>query len=143
MSHEHTGGKAPVVVVAAVCIEEGRVLLSQRKTGTHLAGAWEFPGGKVEPGEDPRDALRRELTEELGIVVWVGAPVEVTFHAYETKDVLLLFFEVTRVAGSPEPRPLDVADVKWAASADLRDADFPAADVAVLASVRTRLGSKS
>jgi 8-oxo-dGTP diphosphatase len=139
MSHENTGGKAPVIVAAAVCIEAGRVLLSQRKRGTHLAGAWEFPGGKVEPGEDPRDALRRELVEELAFVAWIGAPVEVTFHAYETKDVLLLFFEASRVAGSPDPKPLDVADVRWARADELCDDEFPPADLAVLARVRALL----
>ena len=131
----------PVVVAAAVVVEQGRVLLSQRKSGTHLAGAWEFPGGKVEPGEDPRGALARELEEELGITCEVGAPVEVTFHRYPQKDVLLLFFEATRRPGSAEPRALDVADVRWAAAGDLRDEEFPPADVAVLARVRARLTS--
>ena len=56
-----------VVVAAAVLIEAGRVLLTQRKAGTHLAGAWEFPGGKAEPGESPGQALTRELREELGV----------------------------------------------------------------------------
>ncbi|HEY6462348.1 MAG TPA: NUDIX domain-containing protein, partial [Polyangiaceae bacterium] len=63
------GGEAAlktVVVAAAVMVEGRRVLVTQRKAGTHLAGAWEFPGGKVEAGEDPREALRRELREELG-----------------------------------------------------------------------------
>jgi len=71
-----------VLVAAAVIVEDTRVLLTQRKPGTHLAGAWEFPGGKVEPGEDPRAALVRELDEELGIEVSVGEIVEVTFHRY-------------------------------------------------------------
>src|SRR5580700_61069 len=102
-----------VMVAAAVLIEEGRVLLTQRKAGTHLAGAWEFPGGKVEPGEDPRDALARELREEVGVEATVGEIVDVTFHRYEEagKAVLLLFFEATRAAGSGEPRAIDVADV--------------------------------
>jgi 8-oxo-dGTP diphosphatase len=129
----------PVLVVAGVLIEQRRVLLSQRKSGTHLAGAWEFPGGKVEPDEDPRDALRRELGEELGIDVDVGGPVEVTFHRYPTKSVLLLFFAVTRREGSPEPRALDVAAVRWAAIDELRDELFPPADVAVLVTVRALL----
>ena len=96
-----------VVVAAAVLIEQSRVLLTQRKAGTHLAGAWEFPGGKVEPGEDPREALRRELAEELGIDATAGEIVDVTFHRYEdaAKAVLLLFFEATRDAESPIPRP--------------------------------------
>ncbi|MFO0549128.1 MAG: (deoxy)nucleoside triphosphate pyrophosphohydrolase [Polyangiaceae bacterium] len=148
MSHEPREGKAcaperaerpPVLVAAAVLIEAGRVLLSQRRAGTHLAGAWEFPGGKVERGEDPRAALRRELVEELGITCSIGAPVEVTFHAYPSKDVLLLFFEAEREPGSPEPRALDVADVRWARADELVDEAFPPADLAVLARVRERL----
>lgn len=129
-----------VVVAAAVILEGGRVLLSQRKRGTHLAGAWELPGGKVERDEDPKGALARELREELGIDAEVGDILEVTFHRYPEKSVLLLFYEARRRAGSPEPRALDVADVKWASPAELHDPDFPPADTAVLAKVRARLG---
>lgn len=129
----------PVIVAAAVLVEKQRVLLTQRKKGSHLAGAWEFPGGKVEPGEDPRDALVRELQEEVGIDVTVEDPVEVTFHAYPEKSVLLLFFAVRRREGSPEPRAIDVAAVKWGAVDDLQDALFPAADVPILAKVRRLL----
>ena len=128
-----------VLVAAGLIFEEERILLTQRKSGTHLAGAWEFPGGKVEPDEDPRDALARELAEELGIDVEVRDIVEVTYHRYATKNVLLLFYECARRSGSPAPRPLDVADLKWAALGDLRDELFPPADVAVLAKVRARL----
>jgi 8-oxo-dGTP diphosphatase len=130
-----------VVVAAAVLIERGRVLLTQRKAGTHLPGAWEFPGGKVEPGEDPRDALRRELREEVGMETRVGEIVDVTFHRYEDvgKSVLLLFFEATRELASAEPQAIDVAAVRWAACAELCEADFPSADLAVLAKVRQRL----
>jgi len=85
--------QTPVIVAAAVLIERGRVLLTQRKKGTHLAGAWEFPGGKVEPGEDPRDALVRELREEVGIEVDVGDPVEVTFHAYAENRCCFCFLQ--------------------------------------------------
>ncbi len=134
--------RRPVVVAAAVLVEDGRVLISQRKSGTHLAGAWEFPGGKVEAGEDPREALARELEEELGILCDVGAPVEVTFHRYPQKDVLLLFFEASRRPGSAEPRALDVADVRWAGPGELQDEDFPPADVGVLVNVRARLARK-
>ena len=128
-----------ILVAAAVLIEDGRVLLTQRKRGTHLEGAWEFPGGKVEPGEDPREALARELAEEIGIVSTVGDIVEVTFHRYPEKSVLLLFFEAKRSPGSPEPRAIDVADVTWASPGDLRDELFPPADVAVLGKVRRML----
>ena len=128
-----------IIVAAGVIVDGERVLVSQRPGGTHLAGAWEFPGGKVEAGEDPRDALVRELREELGVEATIGGILEVTFHRYPGKSVLLLFFEVTRREGSPEPRALDVAAVRWAESSELRDEIFPPADVAVLARVRERL----
>src|SRR5262245_63750584 len=85
-----------LLVAAAVLIEHGRVLLTQRKAGTHLAGAWEFPGGKVKSGEDPKDALVRELTEELGIDTAVHEILEVTFHRYLERAVLLLFYRASR-----------------------------------------------
>src|SRR5215472_9437380 len=127
-----------VLVAAAILVEDGRVLVTQRKTGTHLAGAWEFPGGKVEAGEDPREALRRELREELGIDARVGEIVDVTFHRYDEaeKAVLLLFFDAVRVAGSPAPQALDVAAFMWATAGELDPAAFPPADVAVLSKVR-------
>jgi 8-oxo-dGTP diphosphatase len=136
---ETSAPRAPILVAAAVLVEHDRVLLTQRKRGTHLAGAWEFPGGKVELGEDPRDAPARELREEIGVEVSVGDPVEVTFHRYPEKTVLLLFFEATRLPGSPEPTAIDVADVKWARADELVDGMFPPADVAILGKVRGRL----
>ncbi|NUQ76290.1 MAG: (deoxy)nucleoside triphosphate pyrophosphohydrolase [Polyangiaceae bacterium] len=135
------GAPPSILVAAAVLLENGRVLLTQRKRGTHLEGAWEFPGGKVEPGEDPREALARELREEIGIESTAGEVVDVTFHRYPEKSVLLLFFHVKRAPGSPEPQALDVADMKWAAADDLRDELFPAADVAILEKVRRMLSN--
>jgi 8-oxo-dGTP diphosphatase len=133
-----------LLVAAGVVIEDGRVLLSQRKRGTHLEGAWELPGGKVEPGEDPRDAVRRELREELGIDVTVGEIMDVTFHLYAEaqKAVLLLFYEAARAPGSPEPRAIEVAAVAWAGADSLDPAQFPPADVAVLAKIRERLAPR-
>ena len=129
-----------VVVSAGVVIEEGRVLLTQRKAGSHLAGLWEFQG-KVESGEDPREALMRELGEELGITVTVGEIVDVTFHRYDDADkaVLLLFFEATRTPGSPAPQALDVAALLWADAAHLAPERFPPADVAILRKVEARM----
>ncbi|HXN32995.1 MAG TPA: (deoxy)nucleoside triphosphate pyrophosphohydrolase [Polyangiaceae bacterium] len=133
---------ATIVVAAGVVIEGGRVLLTKRKAGTHLEGAWELPGGKVQPGEDPRQALARELREELGIDVRVGDIVEVTFHRYEEaqKAVLLLFFEAVRLPTSLEPRAIDVAAFEWAGAEGLEPERFPPADVAVLKKVRAMLG---
>ncbi|HEV3194292.1 MAG TPA: (deoxy)nucleoside triphosphate pyrophosphohydrolase [Polyangiaceae bacterium] len=128
-----------ILVAAAILVENGRVLLTQRKAGTHLGGAWEFPGGKVLPGEDPRDGLRRELDEELGIDVTVGEIVDVTFHRYGEKSVLLLFFDVARQPGSADPRALDVAALEWATADGLLPGRFPPADVQVLHKVRAKL----
>ncbi|WP_394832311.1 (deoxy)nucleoside triphosphate pyrophosphohydrolase [Pendulispora rubella] len=130
-----------VIVAAAVLIEGRRVLLTQRKAGAHLAGSWEFPGGKVEPGEDPKAALARELAEEVGIVVRIGEIVDVTFHRYDdaNKAVLLLFYDAERTTDSPDPSAIDVAALRWATADELESADFPPADVAILAKVRHRL----
>jgi 8-oxo-dGTP diphosphatase len=133
---------ATLLVAAGVVIEQGRVLLTQRKKGTHLAGAWEFPGGKVAPGEDPKDALIRELEEELGIATTVGEVMDVTFHRYPERPVLLLFYEAHRNADSAAPRAIDVAAFRWASAGELDEAAFPAADVAILRKVRARLATR-
>ena len=132
-----------VIVAAGVIFDGARVLLTQRKAGAHLAGMWEFPGGKVEAGEDPAAALRRELEEEIGVDAAVGDVLDVTFHRYDDADkaVLLLFYEVALATGSPAPRAVDVAALRWAAASELDPAHFPPADVAVLAKVRARLAA--
>jgi 8-oxo-dGTP diphosphatase len=127
-----------VLVAAAIVIEHGRVLLSQRKRGTHLEGVWELPGGKVEDGEDPKEALAREMEEELGIQVDVLDIVDVAFHRYDVKTVLILFYEARRRT-SAEPRALDVAAFEWVGAEGLAPERFPAADVAVLGKIRARL----
>jgi 8-oxo-dGTP diphosphatase len=134
-------GVQTIIVAAGILIERGHVLLTQRKQGSHLAGAWEFPGGKVEAGEDPRAALTRELHEELGIETTAGNVIEVTFHRYPERAVLLLFYRAERAPGSEEPRALDVAALKWAGPDELDDREFPPADVAILGRVRSLLRS--
>src|SRR5262249_35663076 len=130
------------LVAAAVLVERGRVLVTQRKTGAHLAGMWEFPGGKVEPGEDPRAALVREMREELGMDVSIGEIVDVTFH--ESVDAKragpLSFSGAARLEGPPGPRALAVAAFKWGTREDLDPRLFPPADVPVLAKIAARLG---
>jgi 8-oxo-dGTP diphosphatase len=130
-----------VIVAAGVVLEKGRVLLTQRKVGAHLEGMWEFPGGKVESGEDPRDALVRELREEIGVDVVVGEAIDVTFHRYDDADksVLLLFFEAVRKENSAEPSALDVAAFRWADVAEIDTLTFPPADGPIVIKVRTRL----
>ena len=128
-----------LLVTAAVLIENGRVLVTQRPAGKHLAGLWEFPGGKVEADEDPRAALARELYEEVGIRADVGDVIDVVFHRYETKNVVLIFFYARRRADSPPPVAVDVADCAWRRADELRDSDFPPADVTVLTRIRQLL----
>ncbi len=138
-----------VIVAAGVLIEGGRVLVSQRKKGAHLAGAWELPGGKVEEGEDPAAAVVRELREELGVEVRVDDILDVTFHRYPARDghgersVLLLFYRCTRLPGSPEPQCLDVAALAWEDAAGLIDERFPEADRPVLEKLRRLLAEAS
>jgi len=130
-----------VLVAAGVVIEDGKVLLDRRKGTGHLGGAWEFPGGKVEVGEDPRQTVVRELLEEIGLRVRVGEILDVTFHHYEEakKAVLLMFFEAFRVNECEEPQAIDVADVRWFGPGELSGLTFPAADEAILRKVERRL----
>jgi len=128
-----------LLVAAGVVLRDRRVLLSQRLAGTHLAGAWEFPGGKVEADEDPRDTVKRELEEEIGVWVHVGDIVDATFYRYETKSVLLLFYEATLLPDSPEPRSIHVADVRWVPRRELDALTFPPADVAIVEKVKRLL----
>jgi mutator protein MutT len=130
-----------LLVAAGIVVEAGRVLVAQRKPGGHLAGLWEFPGGKVAEKEDPREAVRRELAEELALDVMVGEVVDVTFHRYTDAErpILLLFFDAVRRPGSSEPCAIDVAAFEWAGPEALQDDRFPAADRLVLAKVRERL----
>jgi 8-oxo-dGTP diphosphatase len=129
----------PVLVVAAVCFDGPRVLITRRPEGTHLAGCWEFPGGKIEAGESPEEALVREMWEECGVEVAVGPIVDVTYWRYPTKSVLLLFYEVRIMAGVL--RPLGVAAWAWASRENLGDYTFPPADERVLARIRERLSA--
>ena len=123
-----------VIVAAAVVVVEGRVLLTQRPGGTHLAGTWEFPGGKLEAGESPEEALCRELREEIGVEASVGEVFEVTFWRYAEKDVLLLFYRTTIVGGTVQH--LGVAAHTWATADELEAYVFPPADVPVRTKLR-------
>ncbi|UJR80306.1 (deoxy)nucleoside triphosphate pyrophosphohydrolase [Sandaracinus amylolyticus] len=116
-----------VIVAAAVVKREGRVLLTRRMQGTHLAGFWEFPGGKVEEGEDPEVAVVRECREECAIDLEVVDVVEVAFHRYERKDVLLLFYEC-RLASDREVQHLGVAEHTWVLPSELGDYPLPPPD---------------
>ena len=124
-----------VIDVAAGLLErDGLILITQRKLGSHLAGLWEFPGGKREPAETWQDCLVRELHEELAITVTVGELRYETVHHYPEKSVRLRFYAAVLISG--EPRPIDCAAVAWVGPKDLPTYAFPEADrelVALLA----------
>jgi mutator protein MutT len=115
-----------VIVVAAGVIErDGRLLVSRRLKGTHLAGLWEFPGGKCDPGETVASCLSRELNEELGVPSTVGDEILVTEHAYAERTVRLHFHRAT-IDG--DPQPLIGQELRWITRAELATMSFPEAD---------------
>src|SRR5262245_3919728 len=124
----------PVVeVVAAVIERDGKILIARRRAGTHLAGLWEFPGGKREPGETLEEALGRELVEELATPGIVGEVIETVGWAYPDKRVQLHFFWCHL---KDEPRPLEGQEIAWVERADLPRYEFPAADAALIERLR-------
>lgn len=127
--------KLLLVVAGALVDADGRVLLTQRPEGKSMAGLWEFPGGKVEPGEVPEATLIRELREELGIDVAASCLAPLTFasHRYEAFHLLMPLFVCRRWNGIPQP--LEGQALKWARPAELRQFPMPAADVPLIAAL--------
>ncbi len=122
--------RARKLVVAALVRQGARILMSRRRADQAMPNLWEFPGGKVEPGEGPVAALAREVREELGCEIQVGAIHEVVFHAYPEFDLVMLVYAATIVGGTP--RAVEVAEVAWVEatripSLDLLPADTPLA----------------
>ena len=127
-----------IVLVSAVALidADGRVLLAQRPEGKSMAGLWEFPGGKVEPGETPEAALIRELHEELGIETYASCLAPLTFasHAYADFHLLMPLFACRKWQGQPQSR--EAQALKWVRARDLRDYPMPPADVPLVAILR-------
>jgi 8-oxo-dGTP diphosphatase len=119
----------PRLVVAGALVDaDGRVLVAERPEGKHLAGLWEFPGGKMEPGETPEAALIRELREELGIETEAAclAPAAFASHAYDDFHLLLLLYVCRKWRGSP--RGHDGQRLRWETPSGLFRLDMPPAD---------------
>lgn len=115
----------PVVVVAAVVEQDDAFLVTRRPQGVHLAGLWEFPGGKIDPSESHADALRREMREELDTDVDVHDLVFQTTHAYPERTVALFFYNC---ALRQRPRPLLGQEMRWVKRSELATLGFPPAD---------------
>lgn len=135
-------GSAPsslIPVVAAALVDgEGRVLLQRRPEGKQMAGLWEFPGGKIEPGESPEAALVRELAEELDITVAQADLTPITFAsaALGGRHLLLLLYRAERWTGTP--RAVEAPELAWVAPADMARLPMPPADVPLVAALANR-----
>lgn len=124
-----------IVVAAALSGDEGRWLLQQRPEGASLAGLWEFPGGKIDVGEDAEMALRRELKEELRIDVASGSAAPIAFSTGRAGDraLVLLLYRIDEWQGEPEP--LHATDLGWFTPEEMRELAMPAADIPLIASL--------
>lgn len=131
-----------LIVVAAGLIsaaeDEPPFLLTRRLPDAHLGGYWEFPGGKMEVGEDPVSTLKRELDEELGVQVQVGNVYAVGHHDYGTKTVLLIVYQVTIVGGKPTCKA--ATELRWFEPVELVRLALPPADVPILLRLKTDFG---
>jgi 8-oxo-dGTP diphosphatase len=124
-----------IVVTAALIKEQKKILITQRREDAHCRLLWEFPGGKVQEGEEPRQALHRELEEELGIEAEVGGIFESVFHVYPEYPVLLLVYHCRVIKGVPGP--LACHDLRWVDLEELAGFPMPPADDPI----RRKLGS--
>ena len=125
----------PVLQVVCALIEDerGRLLLAQRPPGKHLAGLWEFPGGKIEARETPQAALVREIAEELGCEAIPGAALTPVTHAYETVTVRLMPFLARLTDAGVEPEAREHAALRWVSRDEIADMPMPAADAPIVA----------
>ncbi|MGD9768051.1 MAG: (deoxy)nucleoside triphosphate pyrophosphohydrolase [Pseudolabrys sp.] len=131
--------KTVLVAACALVDADGRVLLAQRPPGKSMAGLWEFPGGKVEPGERPEETLIRELREELGIAVSEPCLAPLTFasHVYPDFHLLMPLYVCRRWEGTA--RPLEGQELTWVKPSRLRDYPMPPADEPLVAHLVTLL----
>jgi 8-oxo-dGTP diphosphatase len=133
VSTEFPAPRPRKLVVAGLLVDDaGRVLITRRRDDQPMGGFWEFPGGKLEPGEAPAAALIRELREELGAAVQVGAIWDVLHHAYPAFDLLMLVYRCRLDAGEVA-RAVEVADLAWCEAGELGAYDVLPADAPLVA----------
>ena len=132
MSEIARGKRLLLVAACALVDTDGRVLLAQRPEGKQLAGLWEFPGGKVEPGETPEECLIRELQEEIGIETDIPCLAPLTFasHSYDDFHLLMPLFVCRRFRGIAQPK--EGQALKWVRPKQMRDYPMPPADAPLI-----------
>ncbi len=133
--------KAPIPVVAAVIEKDGLLLLAQRPPGKALALKWEFPGGKVEPGESPEAALKREIREELGCEIEITGALRRFVHHYETVSIDMIPLRARLAPGSPPPHPHEHVALQWLPLNAVAAMDLPTADLPVLEELLASAGN--
>lgn len=122
------------LVTAAIMISHGKVLIAQRAKGLRLAGKWEFPGGKVEPGETPEECLKREIREELGMEIAVDEFFGESVYHYDTGPIRLLAYKARWIGG--ELRLTEHEQIKWVKPEELDGYDFSPADLPFVARLK-------
>lgn len=126
--------KKSVEVVGAVIARDGKILCAQRGAGGNLEGLWEFPGGKVEPAESKGEALAREIREELGAEIEVGAEIECTTYHYDFATVTLTTFFCSLISG--EPQKSEHSELRWLEPRELSTIEWAPADVPAVAMIQ-------
>lgn len=128
--------KPHIHVSAGLIRKDDKYLIAKRRKGSHLAGYWEFPGGKLEQGESLQDCLEREIEEELGIKIRAGRVVLTIEYSYPDKTITLHVMNGSVLSG--EPRALECQALKWVETDDLQNYDFPPPDMKVIAYLKNR-----
>ncbi len=129
-----------LIVAAAVIEHEGKILLTRRMAHVPYPLLWEFPGGKVEPGEDPKVCVVREISEELAIAVTVTGIYEVIFYRYPEHDVLMLAYRCRWMSGNV--KNLEVSEHCWASPADIVNFELLPADISLAERIAREFGSE-
>jgi len=132
-----------IIVTAAIIKQNDQILIAQRNENVDQALKWEFPGGKLEPGESPEQCLVREIREELGLTIHILKIFDVISHSYGDRHIILLCYLCRLTGGSPQT--LDCRDFKWVKAGELHSYDFAEADRPIVSSLQegNSLGSWS
>lgn len=121
-----------ITVVCALIIRENAVLCAQRSAAMALPLKWEFPGGKLEDGEDPVTALKREILEELGVDIEVGNSLSISVHTYDGGPTIKLLPFLSFLSNNGEPQAHEHAEIRWVKPEQLLDMDWAAADIPIV-----------